>query len=214
MTAPGRGGGADVAPYGQGHPDEARRPRQKGPAQETEHPEDPGRGEGQSHHGVAVLNVRHLGGGEEDEDGQGDDDEGDGPELPAQEGLGPLLDGRRDLAHLGRARVGGEDPPHEDQAHDDSEEGGGQGDHQPGLLGAVEDEALVPPFSDHVAHAPAAPFVDFPAPRGYPAAGRYRLHTTTAKDGASGVPLAGPVGAALGCVLRCGPPRPRCRARR
>ena len=56
-----------------------------------------------------------LGGGDEDQDGQRDDDDADGPELAGQVGLGPLLDRLGDLDHRRGALVGGQHAAHQDR---------------------------------------------------------------------------------------------------
>ena len=118
---------AHVAPHGQAHADEAGQPRAQGPAQEADHPVEPGLPEPQVDDGLPVgTGMGHLGGGEEDKDGQGDDDDQDGLELTGQEGLGPLLDGLGDVLHRSGALVGGEDPPGQEEGGDDR----GQGRHQ------------------------------------------------------------------------------------
>ena len=96
---------------------------------------------------------------EEDEHREWDDDHDDRPELPAQEGLGPFLDGLGYVAHALAALVGGEHPAHEQQAGNDPEDRGDESQHQPCLLGAGQDEALVAPFgSEEVGHGPETPF--------------------------------------------------------
>ena len=92
---------------------------------------------------IAPVGLHHLGGGEEDQDGQRDDDHHDGPELPGQEGLGPLLDRLGDLLHLRRALVGGQDVAGEQEAGDDADDAGDQADVQPGLVHPAEVEGLV-----------------------------------------------------------------------
>ena len=62
---------------------------------------------------VAVKKIRTA---------SGHDDDDDGPELAAQERLGALLDRLGDLAHLGRALVGGEHAPDQEQAGDDADQ--------------------------------------------------------------------------------------------
>ena len=89
------------------------------------------------------FGLGHLGGGEEDEHGQGHDDDHDHPELALEERLGALLDRPGDLAHLGGALVGPEDPPHEGEAREDPDQAGDQGEDQPHLVGAAEVEVLV-----------------------------------------------------------------------
>ena len=72
------------------------RPDRVAPQQEAEHPEPARRPERK---GDGAVGTDHLGRREEDEHGKGDDDHDDRPELPAQEGLGALLDGLGDVAH-------------------------------------------------------------------------------------------------------------------
>ncbi len=153
LALPGRRRGAHVAPYGQAHPDEAGEAGAQGPGQKADHPVETGLGEGEVGHRVAEsIDVGHLGGGEEDEHGQGDDDDPDGLELPSQEGLRPLLDGLGDVFHGGRALVGGEDTPYQQKGHHDGGHGTQERKVQPGLLGVVEREDLVTPFSQEVGH--------------------------------------------------------------
>ena len=102
--------------------------------------------------GAQVLDVGHLGGGEEDEHGQRDDDDPDGLELTGQEGLGALLDGLGDVLHRRGALIGGQDTPHQKQGHHDGGHGTDQREVQPGLLATVQREDLVTPFSQEVGH--------------------------------------------------------------
>ena len=136
----GRGGGADVAPHGDAHADEAGQAGEGGTEEEADHPVEAVLGEGQ---GDPAVGLHHLGGGEEDEDGQGDDDDRDGPELAPQEGLGPLLDRLGDLLHLGGALVGGEHVAGEQQPGGDADDAGDQADVEPGLVRPAEVEGLV-----------------------------------------------------------------------
>ena len=53
LALTGGGGGADVAPDGQAHPDEPGEARAQGAGQEADHPVDAGLGEGQVDHRVA-----------------------------------------------------------------------------------------------------------------------------------------------------------------
>ena len=87
------------------HADEPGEAGEGGPEQEADHPVDPGLGEAQGHRPVRPG---HLGGREEDQDGQRHDDDEDHLELALQEGLRALLDGLGDLPHLGGA---GDRPP-------------------------------------------------------------------------------------------------------
>ena len=132
LPLPGGGRGAHVAPHGQAHADEAGQARAQGAGQEADRPgrcrpaakvrsvtvwrtttwSDRAAADGDQHVGHGVG---HLGGREEDEHGQGDDDDPDGLELAGQEGLGPLLDGLGDVLHRGGALVGGQDAPHQQQ---------------------------------------------------------------------------------------------------
>ena len=81
----------------------------------------------------------HLGGGEEDEHGQGDDDDGDGPELAAPGRPRPPPGWpRRSPASWPCPVSAASTPRMRSEAGDDAEDGGDQGDVQPGLLGARE----------------------------------------------------------------------------
>ena len=77
-----------------------------------------------------------------------------------QEGLRTLLDGLGDGLHGGGALVGAQHAAHQDQPHDDAEDGRRERHGEPGLLGAGEDEGLVPPFSrEEVGHRVLLPSV-------------------------------------------------------
>ena len=168
LALTGGGRRAYVAPYGQAHPDESGEARAQRPGQEADHPVDAGLGEGEVGHRVGdaaqmerraghrahtqVFGVGDLGGGEEDEHGQRDDDDPDGLELTGQERLGPLLDGLGDVLHGGRTLVGGQNAPHQQQRHHDGSHRTDECEVQPGLLAVVEREDLVTPFSQEVGH--------------------------------------------------------------
>ena len=136
----GCGRRAHVAADRQAHPDEAGEPGEGGAAQEGDGPGEAGLHEGQ---GDGAVGADDLGGGEEHEDEQRDDDDGDRLELPAQEGLGALLDGAGDLSHLVRARVGGEHAAHQVQGGRDRHDASGEGEDKPAPLGSAEREGLI-----------------------------------------------------------------------
>ena len=136
----GGGGRADVAAHGDAHADEAGQTGEGGAEEEADDPVEAVLLEGQ---GDPPVGLHHLGGGEEDQDRQRDDDHHDGPELPAQEGLGALLDRLGDLLHLRRALVGGQDVAGEQEAGADADDAGDQADVQPGLVHPAEVEGLV-----------------------------------------------------------------------
>ena len=136
----GGGGGADVAPHREAHPDEAGQAGAERAGEEAEHPVDPGLGEGQVGHRLVDDDrgpagdhhvgdgVGDLGGGEEDEHRQRDDDDQDRLELAGEEGLGALLDGLRDVLHRGRALVGREHVPHQQEARHEGRHRGEEGE--------------------------------------------------------------------------------------
>jgi hypothetical protein len=140
FRAAGRDPALAAALKGQAHADEAGEARHEAAGQEGQGAEDARLGEGQ---GRAGVRLEHLGGGGEDDDRQGDEDEADRAELPLEVGHGPLLDGLGDLLHLGRALIGGQHALHEGEADEDGQQGGGDGEEQPGELSALEGEDLV-----------------------------------------------------------------------
>ena len=150
-TLRGGGGGADIAPHGDAHADEAGQAGKGRAEEEADDAVEAVLGEGERQHGVPVADDRHavraqlhdLGGGEEHQDGQRDHDDGDGPELPAQEGLGPLLDGQGDLLHLGRALVIRQDVAGQEESGHDAHQAGRQADVQPDFVRSAELEILV-----------------------------------------------------------------------
>ena len=85
--------------------------------------------------------------GEEHDDGQGDQDDADRPELALEVGQGALLDRRGDLDHLGRALVGGQDALDEDEADGEGQQRGRAGEEQDGELAALQLELLVAPLA-------------------------------------------------------------------
>ena len=75
-----------VSPHGDAHADKAGQAREGRAEQEADHPVDAVLLEGQ---GDRTVGPHHLGRGEEDQDGQGDDNHHDGPELAGEECLSP-----------------------------------------------------------------------------------------------------------------------------
>ena len=136
----GRGRCTHVAPHGDAHADEAGQAGEGRAEEEADHPVETVLLEGQ---GDRTVRPHHFGGGEEDQDGQGDDDHRNGPELARQERLGPLLDRQRDLLHFGGALVEREDVAGQEQPGDDADDAGDQADVQPGLVDSTEVEGLV-----------------------------------------------------------------------
>ena len=151
-TLGGRRRRAHVAPHGDAHADEAGQAGEGGAEEEADDAVEAVLGEAQCD---ASVGLHHLGGGEEDEDGQRDHDDADGAELALQERLGPLLDRQGDLPHFGRAGVGRQHVAGQQQAGRDADDTGRQADVQPDLVVSTEVEGLVPTVacSEEVDHS-------------------------------------------------------------
>ena len=157
-AVPGRGRRSDVASHRGPHADVARQSGERGPEEERQGTEQTGEAVGKDGVlGAVWQRSGHPAGGQEDQYGQGDHDDADGPELPGQVGLGALLDGLGDLDHRRRALVGRQDAPHQHKASDDGDHPAGSREDQPDPLRVVQVKRLVAAFSEQ-SHDQTTPF--------------------------------------------------------
>ena len=127
-------GRAHVAAGGQRHADVAGETRRHAAEQEGDRPPRAGLEVRQARRAVRLEDLRRR---EEHDRRHGDDDHGDGAELPLEVGQGALLDGPRDLPHLGRALVLGEDRARQVHPDRQGQQRGGDRQQQDGPLAAV-----------------------------------------------------------------------------
>ena len=143
---------ADVAPHGDAHADEAGQAGEGGAEEEADDPVEAVLLEAQ---GQVPVRLDHLGGGEEDQDGERHHDDGDRAELALEERLGALLDGQGDLPHFGSSGIRSQHVAGQEETRRDTDDAGSQADVQPGLVRSTKVERLVSTVacSEEVDHA-------------------------------------------------------------
>ena len=114
-----RCGRADIAAGRQGHADVAGETGHQPADHEGRGPGEAGHGDGQGDLPAGLLD---LGGGDEHDDRERDEDHPDRAELALEVGPGALLDRGGDLDHLRRALVGCEHVSHQHEADSDGEQ--------------------------------------------------------------------------------------------